>query len=238
MNRSTEPAPGRQSPPMLPLLGLRDFHRQPFSNQRREHSRPLLHRPPQRCRPERFGLRGGWLRKNDRLGFDIGARQGWGNGLPSPQKSPLAVFARRRARGGGDERRWLQRPVDAAAIMENAPRRARELTLLQPLDPPQGLAWRFPQSLGKRFAFPTSVHRPNLLYVSFKLDDSISTPWWRLWKTPPFTPRDQSVRSISPARVTAAFPTASRRRFIQTVAPASALSENALLSFRLSGPKG
>jgi len=225
MNRSTESAAGRQSPPMVPLLELRDSPRsqhQPFSNQRREHSRPFPHRPPHRCRPERFGLRRGWLRKNDRVGFDIGAPQGWGNGLPSPQKSPLAVFARRRARGGGDQRRWLQGPVDAVAIVENAPRRARELTLSQPLDPPQSLAWRFPQSLGKRFAFPTSVHRLNLLYVSFKVDDSISIPWWRLWKTPPFTPRDQSLGSISPARVTAAFPTASRRRFIQTVGRDSA----------------
>lgn len=126
--------------------------------------------------------------KNDCVGFDMGAAEGSGNGLPSPPNQHLGPLLEPRA-AGRIERRALRWPVDAAAIVENAPRLAGENCPCKAArscsDPPG----RFPQSLGKRFAFPTSAHRPNLFYVSLTSTTrtrSYAIHQWRLWKTPPF----------------------------------------------------
>ena len=59
--------------------------------------------------------------------------------------------------------------MDAAAIVENAGNSGRERRLGKGCEHVQTWRRRFPQSLGKRFAFPTSAHRPLLIYIQERL---------------------------------------------------------------------
>ena len=55
--------------------------------------------------------------------------------------------------------------MDAGAITENAKSLGERRSMRRGCERVETEQGRFPQSLGKRFAFPTSAHRPLLIYT-------------------------------------------------------------------------
>lgn len=124
---------------------------------------------------------------------------------------PGVLFGRKAAGGPCRGWWWTARPVgpvDAAATVENAWRLEPGPAIIEVARTP---VRRFPQSLGKRFAFPTSVHRPNLLTVMGEIQDQEEHSYARLWKTPPVG-RSPVPEVVPPACLSACN---GRRRFPQ-----------------------